>query len=454
MVFERQAHLSSGRLQMATTLDIRSELEKPPVGPRHWTLVLILCFVTLLDGYDTFVPAYVIPYAIQEWHLPPSRAGLLVSSGLIGFMIGSLLVGLIADRIGRKPTLLGGLLIASFFDLVTASQARSFEMFVGLRLLTGLGLGMLLPLAVTLVNEFAPRRATNLLVGCVMIGWSGGGILAALTGLALAPRFGWPALFWVSTLASIPLVIASAFVLRESPRFLAVKDRQPQLRRVMMWLLPGEAHRYVDANFTTTENVKHTGSISRLLAPSVRRSTLIVWLCAACSLFTIFGLSSWVPTSMIQRGETFGASFAFGALLQFMAVLGGVGCGWTADRLERHWVLAASWGIATLAIAGLALVNYHWTNVLFVAIAGFFMMGAQPVLNNFTASLYPTEIKSTGVGIELSVGRLGGILGPYAGGWLKELFPGSRSLGLFVAMATAVAVCALSITLLRKRPKA
>jgi AAHS family 4-hydroxybenzoate transporter-like MFS transporter len=428
-------------------LEIRAELEKASLGARHWTVVVVLGLVTLFDGYDTFAPSYVIPYAIKDWHLPPSQAGLLVSSGLVGFMIGSLLVGLVADRIGRKRTLLGGLLIAFLFDVVIAAHARSFTEFVGLRLLAGVGLGMLLPLSVTLINEFAPRRATNMLVGLVMVGWSAGGILAALMGLVLAPRFGWPALYWLDG-AAIPLFLLCALVLRESPRFLALKDRQADLRKVMAWLVPASAPRYADAVFVTAEDIRHKGSLSRLLEPAVRRSTLVVWFCAACSLFAIFGLSSWVPQSMIQRGESFGASFAFGALLQFMAILGGIGCGWAADRLDRRLVLASSWGIATLAVAGLALVNSHWANIAFISIAGFFVMGAQPVLNNFTAGLYDTEIKSTGVGVELGVGRLGGILGPYIGGWLKQLFPGSAA--LFMAMALAVALCALALTVLRR----
>jgi MFS transporter, AAHS family, 4-hydroxybenzoate transporter len=428
-------------------LDIRGELEKAPLGPRHWTLVAVLGLVTLFDGYDTFSPSYVIPYAIKQWGLPPSQAGLLVSSGLVGFMIGSLSVGLIADRIGRKPTLLAGLLIAGLVDLVTAGQARAFAPFIALRLLTGLGLGMLLPLSVTFINEFVPRRFINILVGCVMIGWSGGGILAALMGLWLAPAHGWPALFWVDG-AALPLVVLCAFVLRESPRFLAVKGDQAALRKVMAWLAPERAALYADATFTTPEDSRHKASVSRLLEPQVRVATLTVWFCAACSLFTIYGLSSWLPQTMIQRGEGLGSSFAFGALLQFMAILGGVGCGWAADRLDRRRVLAVSWVLSTVAIAGLALVNTHWSNIAFICVAGFFAFGAQTVLNNLTASFYDTEIKSTGVGMELGVGRLGGILGPYIVGWLKELFPGSMA--MFGAMALTVALCALAIGLARR----
>jgi AAHS family 4-hydroxybenzoate transporter-like MFS transporter len=428
-------------------LDIRSELDQAPLSSRHWIVVAILGLVTLFDGYDTFAPSYVIPYALKQWSLPPSQAGLLVSSGLVGFMIGSLSVGLIADRIGRKPALLGGLLIASLVDLVTASQARAFEPFIALRLLTGLGLGMLLPLSVTFINEFAPRRFTNRLVGCVMIGWSAGGILAALMGLWLAPAHGWPALFWVDG-AALPLVLVCAFVLRESPRFLAVKGEQDALRKVMAWLAPERAGLYAGAVFTTTEDIRHKASVSRLVEPHVRTRTLTVWFCAGCSLFTIYGMSSWLPQAMLQRGEGLGSSFAFGALLQFAAILGGVGLGWAADRYDRRRVLVGSWVLAAAAIAGLALLNGHWTNILFISVAGFFAFGAQTVLNNLTASFYETEVKSTGVGMELGVGRLGGILGPYIVGWLKQLFPGSMP--MFAAMALTVALCALAIALLRR----
>jgi MFS transporter, AAHS family, 4-hydroxybenzoate transporter len=430
-------------------IDVRSELENATLGLRHWTVVLLLTLVTLFDGYDTFTPAYVIPYAIRQWHLPPSLAGLLVSAGLLGFMIGSIAVGLIADRIGRKKTLLGGLLVACLFDLLIAGQARSFGSFVGLRLLAGLGLGMLLALSVTLINELAPRGRANVLVGVIMVGWSGGGILAAATGVLLAPRYGWPALFWVDG-GAIALAGLCALVLRESPRFLAMKADQARLRQVMAWLIPARASVYANSAFVAVENVRQRSPLSRLLAPTVRGSTLTVWLCAACSLFTIFGLSSWVPQTMIQRGEGFGASFAFGGLLQLMAVLGGLGCGWAADRCGHRGVMITSWAVAALAIAGLAVLNTHWTNILFVSGAGFFVMGAQPVLNNFTAGLYETEVRSTGVGVELGIGRLGGILGPYIVGWLKQIFPGSWA--MFSAMALTVALCALVVAITQRSP--
>ena len=132
-----------------------------------------------------------------------------------------------------------------------------------------------------------------------------------------------------------------------------------------------------------------------------------------------------------------------------MAVLGGVGCGWNADRVDRRVVLMVSWLLGAAAILGMAVLNLHWTNIAFISVAGFFIMGAQPVLNNFTASLYETEVRSTGVGTQLGVGRLGGILGPYILGWLQQIYGGAGP--MFLAMGGAAALSALSLTILRKR---
>jgi AAHS family 4-hydroxybenzoate transporter-like MFS transporter len=435
---------------MTPTLDIRLELDALPLNARHWSLVIALGFVTLFDGYDVFAPAYVIPYAIKAWSLSPSQAGLLVSSGLVGFMIGALANGPIADRFGRKPTLLIGLLLAAILNLCTACWARSFELFMAMRLLTGLGLGVLLPLSVTLINEIAPRSATNLLVGCMMVGWSAGGVLAALISAAFAPIYGWPSIFWFAGIA-VPLVVICTRVLRESPRFLVMRGRQDDAYVVMSWLAPRKAREYRQG-FALREDTAHKGSLRRLLAPELLRGTVVVWLCAGCSLFAIYGLSSWVPQAMIRNGETLRASFGFGALLQVMAIIGGVVCGAAADAMSRLKVLATTWLIGAAAITGLAFTDLHWAKVLFVAVAGFCVMGAQPVLNNFTAALYSTEIRSTGVGAELGVGRLGGIFGPYAGGWLQQTFPGT--LALYLSLALALVLSSASLLFVRdKIPK-
>ncbi|MGB6449942.1 MAG: MFS transporter [Steroidobacteraceae bacterium] len=434
---------------MDRSIDLREEIERLPLGRQHVLIIAMLALATLFDGYDVFVPAYVIPYAMQAWRLLPSQAGLLVSAGLVGFMIGALANGALADRIGRKPVLVGSLLFAAAGNLATAAWANTYAEFLASRLLTGLGLGMILPVSVALINEVAPRRSANILLGWAMTGWSIGGVVAALTGFALAPSHGWRSLFAVGALAA-PLAVLAAFVLPESPRYLAIRGRQGAVRAAVGRLASSEAGRYAQTEFTIAEDTGHRGSYLRLLTPDVRAGTFVVWICSGLSLFSIFGLSSWTPQLMLQRGSAIGASFALSALLQFAALVGGIGCGWTADRAGRDRTLRVTWILGAVAVAGLAVLGGQAADIVFLSMAGYCVMGAQTVLNNRTAALYDTEIRSTGVGAQLGVGRIGGILGPYVGGWIQQLFPGSAA--LFVCVACAVGGCALCIRLLDGGP--
>src|SRR3954452_18337375 len=145
----------------STSVDVNTELAEARVSPLHIQLGLIMALLTFFDGYDTFNPAYVIHFVMGPWGLAKGQAGLLVSGGLVGFLIGAAAHGIVADRYGRRVTLLGGLWITSAFTLATPIVGDSFVSFCAIRVLTGLGLGVLLPLATTYINELAPRRLAN-----------------------------------------------------------------------------------------------------------------------------------------------------------------------------------------------------------------------------------------------------------------------------------------------------
>jgi AAHS family 4-hydroxybenzoate transporter-like MFS transporter len=427
-------------------VDIHEELAGAAITPLHKALGVVITLITLFDGYDTFNPAYVIHYVMQPWGLQPSQAGLLVSSGLIGFLFGAMGHGMIADRYGRRNTLLAGLWIINVMTLLTAMFATDFASFCGLRFLTGLGLGVLLPLGTTYINELAPQRISNSFsLWGVTFGWSLGGVVAGLVGVFLTPTYGWQILYFAGTM-SIPLTLVVHAVLPESPKFLAARGRVVELRALMSRLRPERRAAYENAEFRTTEHTVSQNTIAALLAPRYRRVSLTIWLTAFLTLFAIFGLTGWIPTVMIKRGETFAASFGFGALLQAMSFFGGLALATLADRgfAATPRLLGAWWAIGGLAVGALVFVNGHGFNIAVVAIAGFCVIGAQHVLNNFTANSYETGLRASGVGMELGVGRVGAILGPYVIGLLQQATGGPDAVFWAISGAAIVAAAVIS----------
>jgi MFS transporter, AAHS family, 4-hydroxybenzoate transporter len=427
-------------------IDVHDELAGAAVGQWHKALGVLITLITLFDGYDTFNPAYVIHYVMQPWGLTPSQAGLLVSSGLIGFLFGAVGHGGIADRLGRKSTLLAGLWIVNVFTLFTALLALDFWSFCILRLVTGIGLGVLLPLGTTYINELAPHRVSNRFsLWGVTLGWSLGGVLAGLVGVFLTPQYGWQILYYLGAL-SVPLTLLVHAVLPESPKFLATRGRTAELRALLARLRPERSAVYQNASFRAIEKPARQNTIAALLTPRYRRVSLTIWITAFVSLFAIFGLTGWIPTVMLKRGETFAASFGFGALMQATSFFGGLALAMLADRrfAMTPRLLATWWVVGGLAIIALVFVNSHAFNLTMVAIAGFCVVGAQHVLNNFTAGSYETDFRASGVGMELGVGRVGAILGPYVVGLLQQVAGAPE--GVFWAIGGAAIIAAVTIS--------
>src|SRR5690348_18311656 len=365
-------------------------------------------------------------------------------------MFGSLAQGEFSDRYGRRATLLGALWIATLFSLATALFAHSFWAFCGLRVLTGLGLGALLPIGVTYLNEFAPRRTLHTFATWAL-GWAMGGVAAAGVGVFLTPSLGWQALYYVASL-SAALVVVCHIMLPESLQFSAMRGRMGDLPAILSRLNPSRADAYADprARFIFAASPKDAASVVLLLSGRYRRTTLAVWATACFILFSIYSFTSWIPTAMMQRGETFAVSFGFGALIQVMGFVGSLPCGLLAERTGRDRIFLFVWWMGgALSVLALALVNRHALNIFFVAAGGFCIGGGMNILNNFTAASYETEVRGTAVGTMLGVGRLGAILGPYLTGWLQQIHPGSMA--LFGAISLAVALGACTVMVARPR---
>ena len=432
-------------------IDLHEELAEAKVGKFHWRLGAMMGLLTLFDGYDTFNPAYVIHYVAKPWGLQPGQAGLLISSGLVGFLIGAAIHGIIADRLGRRGTLLGGLWITSIFTLLTATSADSFLSFCILRILTGIGLGVLLPLATTYINELAPRRVANTFaLWGVALGWALGGTLAGVAGVFATPVFGWTSLYWIGSLSFLLLPFMH-FMLPESPKFLALQGRTDEIRDMLSKLRPERASRLqVRRNCGRTRPKSRSIRWRCCFRPNIAgpRSRSGRRRSSACSASS--ACRGRIPTVMMQRGETFAASFGFGALMQIMSFVGALVLGHLVDKSgSSRGLIATWWAIGGLAVLSLVVMNDHIVNITSVAAAGFFIIGAQFVLNNFTAASYETGVRATAVGMELGVARVGAILGPFVAGALQQYYQSPTPMFLSIG---AAAIAAGAIILLARRP--
>jgi MFS transporter, AAHS family, 4-hydroxybenzoate transporter len=417
-------------------LDIREELHAAPLGRFHIQLGVLLACVLFFDGYDLYTASYIVHGVAGPWGLSSGQIGLMLSSGLAGFAAGSAVSGLFGDRLGRRTVLLAGVWISGLFSLLIAVGAQDFRTFMTLRLMMGVALGLLMPMAITYINEIAPRKQANVFtIVFFSLGWIGGATSTGFIAAWLTPRYGWHSLYWVGSL-SVLLALLLQFVLPESVCFLASRKRWTEVQALMGRFWPARADTYRTAKLVLPDEAVRRGSVRSLLIPSYRRQTIGFWIMGALSLFASYGLSGWLPTIMLRRGENLSTSFAYGSLLVGASAFGSLFTGLWADRVRsRRQALSLAWCFGAVSIAMLVSPPGGWVTEVSVIVAGMFVIGPQTVLNNLVAVSYPTEIRSTGVGIFLGLSRVGAMLGPAIAGMLQQWTGDTHAMFVVIGLA-------------------
>jgi AAHS family benzoate transporter-like MFS transporter len=396
-------------------IDVSEQIDNAPFARFQWLVVVLCALLLIVDGYDVFVAGTVLPTLIKEWGLSKAEAGVLQAWALFGMMFGALVFGPLADRIGRKKG------VAISFTLFTvATLATAFasgpEHFKVCRFIAGLGCGGLMPNAVALMNEYAPKRLRGTMVALMFSGYSVGGMVAAGVGIWMIPSYGWQPMFWIAALPllALPLIL---WKLPESLGFLIRQGRQ-QEARVIYARLDGVTR--IDAHDTLVFNESKgaTASVAELFRYQRGTRTLMLWTAFFCCLLLVYLLSSWLPKVMQEAGYAERASLLTLFSLNFGGMAGAIVGGWLGDRFGLPKVVVCFFAAATVSIA---LVGYNPPALLLFAlvfIAGATTIGTQILLYASVAQLYNMSVRSTGLGWASGIGRIGAIAGPTLGGVL------------------------------------
>ncbi|MDR0259700.1 MAG: MFS transporter, partial [Comamonas sp.] len=221
------------------TLDVNQVIDNARFTRFHWMVTLLCGLLLVFDGYDLFIYGAVLPELMKEWSLSPVQAGALGSYALFGMMFGAFIFGPLADRIGRKKGVAISFVLFSISTFMSgfATSPTEFGIF---RFIAGLGCGGLMPNAVALINEYAPKRARSTLVALMFSGYSLGGVLCAGLGIYMLPRFGWQSMFFA---AALPLVLLPLILwkLPESVGFLLRQGQQAKARQMLSQVAPDVA---------------------------------------------------------------------------------------------------------------------------------------------------------------------------------------------------------------------
>ena len=402
----------------ARTINIGEMLENSTVGPLQ-IRVFTLCMICLImDGFDVQAMGYVGPAIVLDWKIDRSQLGPVFAAANFGVLIGALLLSMLADKIGRRPVLVGATLAFSVMAIATA-YAQTIEQLLWLRFIAGIPMGCIIPNATALVGEFSPKRSRVTLMMCITVGFTGGALLAGTVSLWLIPRFGWRSVFMFGGFVPLVIGLLMAWGLPESLQFLAVqKKRVDQLAR---WLRQLDPRVVIDSatRFVTNEESRGGVPIVHLFQEGRGPTTVLLWLVNFTNILIIYSLSNWLPTIVMGMGYTLQTANLVGTLMQAGGFIGTFGLAWMIARKGFLPTLALSFALATVSIAfigqpGLTLSIL----IVIVFIAGWGVIGGQPGINALSATFYPTYLRSTGVGAGLGVGRTGAIIGPYLGGVL------------------------------------
>jgi MFS transporter, putative metabolite:H+ symporter len=424
-----------------------ARLERLPYCSWHLKMRLIICTAWFFDAFDSIAIAVVLPPLIGIWQLDPQHIGSLIGIGFLGQLFGAIAFGWIAERWGRRSSMLATLLIFSLGALACAA-APSYEVLFWLRFIQGIGLGGEIPLMAAYVNEFARAEGRGRFSISIQVLFSIGLLAVALVGVYVVPHWGWQ---WMFIIGAVPALIALPMraLLPESPRWLASRGRYDEADGALSRLeaiaaSEGLAIPPLPADLPAV--AQRRPHIADLFKGIYLRRTISVWLMWTGAYFVSYGITAWMPSLFrtvyhlnVQQSLEYGLiNSAFGLAGAFLAL-------YLIEAIGRRRMFIISLGGCCVFLLSFAfLPQLSAAGMLAVTTCGFFFLSPTLLsLATYTAEIYPTHLRALGGGVASAWQRGASVVGTTVVGWVLPYY-GINAVfvmfGLFALMGAVVTI--------------
>ncbi|MFV8818709.1 MFS transporter [Haliea sp. E17] len=393
---------------------------------RHWWVVLLCSLVCMLDGYDVLVAPVSVPLLVDDWGLEAAAFTPALAATVLGMALGAVFLAPMGDRYGRKPVLLASFAVVGVASLGSPLSSSVLEL-TGFRFVTGLGMGASITNALALASEVArPQWRTRITI-CVYSMSAVGSIIGGFLAPAVIEHYAWQGLYYAGGL--VPLLLLP-LLWQGLPG--SVFPRQ----------VPGAAGRPLAGG------VLH--NIFQLLALRYRYTTLLLWLLYFVCLFSMYVVSSWLPTLMRMYGWPIAESVRGIMYFSFGGVVGGFVIGWLVDRQHTGLALYSGFVVAGAGAIGLTVAPPEvllWMTL--IALIGAGVIGVSYAIAALAAAIYPAELRAGGIGAASAMGRLGATLAPVYGGWM--IAAGASAVEIFGSLLLFAVVGLVAVFLFSRR---
>jgi MFS transporter, AAHS family, 4-hydroxybenzoate transporter len=408
--------------------------------------IICCALVNLFDGADTQSIGVAAPFIADELGIKIASFAPIFSSALVGATLGAASFGPLADRLGRKTPLIVATVFIGVFTILTAF-ATSVPMLMIFRVLAGLGLGGATPCFIALTSEYAPARLRATLVTLMWSSFPLGGMMGGLLNSYLIGQLGWRAIFYIGGVVPLLIAVVLMLYLPESIKFLvARRNDNDAARRIVArfrsTLVRPDSHFVVDEERLPGAPIRHLFNEGRMLG------TLLLWV----PFFMGFGILTvatlWTPALLRLNGIS-AANTAF--VVAFNGLGAFIGQSTAGRLMQRFGILIVLFPAFLLGTAATVGLGYGASSVAlaatFIGLIGLFMGFGTAGAIALSAIIYPTPIRSTGVGWGMAMGRFGQIIGPLIAGAL--LGAGWTADRIMIVIACGGLIAAVFVVLFR-----